>query len=127
MPECLNTSKLAIEFRFHCRQYNNEVSFASYGINYGKEVDLPKPSFVKISGHIYSRLLNAEDDGALKYYVHDASYCSPELRLDHIYMLPIDPVVFEWPLSVASASTSTTTTPHSTPNKKPKIELRTDF
>jgi len=55
------------------------------------------------------------------------NYCSPELRLDHIYMLPIDPVVFEWPLSVASASTSTTTTPHSTPNKKPKIELRTDF
>ena len=124
---CLNTSKLAIEFRFHCRQYNNEVSFASYGINYGKEVDLPKPSFVKISGHIYSRLLNAEDDGTLKYYVHDASYCSPELRLDHIYMLPIDPVVFEWPLAVASASTSAATTPHGTPNKKPKIELRTDF
>ena len=55
------------------------------------------------------------------------NYCSPELRLDHIYMLPIDPVVFEWPLSIASASTSTTTTPQGTSNKKPKIELRTDF
>ena len=55
------------------------------------------------------------------------SYCSAELRLDHIYMLPIDPVVFEWPLTVASASTSATTTPNNTPNKKPKIELRTDF
>ena len=55
------------------------------------------------------------------------TYCSPELRLDHTYMLPIDPVVFEWPLAVASASTSATTTPHGTPNKKPKIELRTDF
>ena len=55
------------------------------------------------------------------------TYCSPELRLDHIYMLPIDPVVFEWPLAVASASTSATTTPNNTPNKKPKIELRTDF
>ena len=55
------------------------------------------------------------------------TYCSPELRLDHIYMLPIDPVVFEWPLAVASASTSATTTPNNNPNKKPKIELRTDF
>ena len=55
------------------------------------------------------------------------TYCSAELRLNHIYMLPIDPVVFEWPLAVASASTSAATTPHSTPNKKPKIELRTDF
>ena len=35
---------------------------------------LPTPSFIKISGHIYSRLLNAEDDGALRYYVHDATY-----------------------------------------------------
>ena len=71
---CLNTSRLATEFRFHCRQFNNEVSFASYGINYGKEEDLPTPSFIKISGHIYSRLLNAEDDGTLRYYVHDATY-----------------------------------------------------
>ena len=71
---CLNMSRLATEFRFHCRQFNNEVSFASYGINYGKEEDLPTPSFIKISGHIYSRLLNAEDDGALIYYVHDATY-----------------------------------------------------
>ena len=37
------------------------------------------------------------------------------------------PVVFEWPLAVASAWTSAATTPHGTPNKKPKIELRTDF
>ena len=71
---CLNMSRLATEFRFHCRQFNNEVSFASYGINYGKEEDLPTPSFIKISGHIYSRLLNAEDDGTLRYYVHDATY-----------------------------------------------------
>ena len=55
------------------------------------------------------------------------TYCSPELCLDHINILPIDPVVFEWPLAVASASTSAATTPHGTPNKKPKIELRTDF
>jgi len=63
-----------MEFRFQCRQYNNEVSFASYGINYGEEANLPTPSFIKISGHIYSRLLNAEDDGTLRYYVHDATY-----------------------------------------------------
>ena len=43
---CLNMSRLATEFRFHCRQFNNEVSFASYGINYGKEEDLPTPSFI---------------------------------------------------------------------------------
>ena len=54
-------------------------------------------------------------------------YCSPELRLDHVYMLPIEPVVFEWPDPVASASTSAATTPSNTPNKKPKIELLVDF
>jgi hypothetical protein len=55
------------------------------------------------------------------------NYCSPELRLDHVYILPIEPVAFEWPESVTSASTSATTTPNNTPNKKPKIELLTDF
>ena len=55
------------------------------------------------------------------------NYCSPELRLDHVYMLPIEPVAFEWPEPVTSASTSATTTPNNTPNKKPKIELHTDF
>ena len=55
------------------------------------------------------------------------SYCSPELRLDHIYMLPIEPVAFVWPETVTSASTSAATTPSNTPNKKPKIELLTDF
>ena len=49
-------------------------SVSPHGINYGKEEDLPTPSFIKISGHIYSRLLNAEDDGTLRYYVHDATY-----------------------------------------------------
>ena len=39
-------------------------------------MDLPTPSFkfVKIGGRIYSRLLNAEDDSTLEYYVHDATY-----------------------------------------------------
>jgi len=55
------------------------------------------------------------------------NYCSPELRLDHVYMLPIEPVAFEWPEPITSASTSATTTPNNTPNKKPKIELLTDF
>ena len=55
------------------------------------------------------------------------NYCSPEFRLDHVYMLPIEPVAFEWPEPVTSASTSATTTPNNTPNKKPKIELLTDF
>ena len=55
------------------------------------------------------------------------NYCSPELRLDHIYMLPIEPVAFVWPEPVTSASTSAATTPSNTPNKKPKIELLTDF
>ena len=59
------------------------------------------------------------------------NYCSPEFRLDHVYMLimmlPIEPVVFEWPDPVTSAATSATTTPSNTPNKKPKIELHTDF
>ena len=58
------------------------------------------------------------------------NYCSAELRLDHVYMLPIEPVAFEWPepiTSATSASTSATTTPNNTPNKKPKIELLTDF
>ena len=55
------------------------------------------------------------------------NYCSPEFRLDHVYMLPIEPVVFEWPDPVASASTSAATTPSNTPNKKPKIELLADF
>ena len=54
-----------------------------------------------------------------------------QLRLDHVYMLPIEPVAFkfEWPESITSASTSVTTTPNNTPNKKPtgKIELLTDF
>ncbi len=56
------------------------------------------------------------------------NYCSPELRLGHVYMLPIEPVVFEWPDPVTSAATSATTTPINlnTPNKKPKIELLTD-
>ncbi len=51
-------------------------------------------------------------------------HCSPALRLDHVCMLPIDPVVFEWPDPVTSASTSAATTPSNTPNKKPKIELK---
>ena len=34
---------------------------------------LPTPSFIKISG-LCSRLLNAEDDGTLRYYVLDATY-----------------------------------------------------
>ena len=36
------------------------------------------------------------------------NYCSPgpELRLDHVYMLPIEPVVFEWPAPVTSAATA---------------------
>ena len=55
------------------------------------------------------------------------NYCSPELRLDHVYMLPIEPAAFEWPEHVTSASTSAATTPSNTPNKKPKIELLTDF
>ena len=55
------------------------------------------------------------------------NYCSPELRLDHVYMLPIEPVAFEWPEPITSASTSAATTPSNTPNKKPKIELLTDF
>ena len=42
-------------------------------------------------------------------------------------MLPIEPVAFEWPELVTSASTSAATTPSNTPNKKPKIELLTDF
>jgi hypothetical protein len=50
-----------------------------------------------------------------------------QLRLDHVYMLPIEPVAFEWPEPVTSASTSATTTPNNTPNKKPKIEILTDF
>jgi len=52
-----------------------------------------------------------------------------QLRLDHVYMLPIEPVAFEWPESITSVSTSVTTTPNNTPNKKPtaKIELLTDF
>jgi hypothetical protein len=53
--------------------------------------------------------------------------CSQELRLDPVYMLPIEAVVFEWPDPVTSASTSAATTPSNTPNKKPKIELLTDF
>ena len=56
-----------------------------------------------------------------------SNYCSPELRLDHVYMLPIEPVAFEWPEPIPSASTSAATTPSNTPNKKPKIELLTDF
>jgi hypothetical protein len=55
------------------------------------------------------------------------NYCSPEFRLDHVYMLPIEPVVFEWPDPVTSAATSATTTPSNTQNEKPKIELLTDF
>ncbi len=48
------------------------------------------------------------------------TYCSPELRYYPLYMLPpIDPVVFEWPLAVAPASTSAATTPHNTPQSKP--------
>ena len=46
---------------------------------------LPTPSFIKISGHICSRLLNAdsEDDGTLRYYVHDATYRrNKKLRLE---------------------------------------------
>jgi hypothetical protein len=52
------------------------------------------------------------------------NYCSPgpELRLDHVYMLPIEPVAFEWPDHVTSASASAATTPSITPNKKPKID-----
>jgi hypothetical protein len=42
-------------------------------------------------------------------------------------MLPIEPVVFEWPDLVASTSTSAATTPSNAPNKKPKIELLVDF
>ncbi len=54
------------------------------------------------------------------------NYCSAELRLDHVYILPIEPVAFEWPEPITSASTSATTT-NNTPNKKPKFELLTDF
>ena len=32
-----------------------------------------------------------------------SNYCSPELRLDHVYMLPIEPAAFEWPEHVTSA------------------------
>ncbi len=32
------------------------------------------------------------------------NYCSQELRLDHVYMLPIEPAVFEWPDPVTSAA-----------------------
>ena len=188
---------------------DRHTGFASYGTNYGKEGDLPTPSFIKISGHIYSssRLLNAEDGLVVglnpivgrgkdtspnidKYSQFESlkrakilkqnldpppvskvtkagnwekltieatqgwtidpfvegqevlivghieptfapNYCSPELRLDHVYMLPIEPVAFEWPEPVTSASTSSsaaTTPPASNPpNKKPKIELLPDF
>ncbi len=56
------------------------------------------------------------------------NYCSPELRLDHVYMLPIEPAAFEWPEPITSA-TSASTSANTTPNKKPpnKIELLTDF
>ena len=43
-----------------------------------------------------------------------SNYCSPELRLDHVYMLPIEPAAFEWPEHVTSASTSAATTPSNT-------------
>jgi hypothetical protein len=52
------------------------------------------------------------------------NYCSPELRLDHVYMLimmlPIEPVVFEWPDPVTSATTSATTTPSNTQTRSPR-------
>jgi hypothetical protein len=44
-----------------------------------------------------------------------------------IMMLPIEPVVFEWPDPVTSTATSAITTPSNTQNEKPKIELLTDF
>ena len=42
---CLDSSGAVIEFRASSRKYNNEVSFGSYGINYGAAKTLPVPSF----------------------------------------------------------------------------------
>jgi len=71
---CLDNSRAAIEFRASSRKYNNEVSFGSYGINYGAAKNLPVPSFLTISGHTYCRVLSGEDDGPLKYYIYDPTY-----------------------------------------------------
>ena len=71
---CLDNTRAAIDFRASSRKYNNEVSFGSYGINYGAAKTLPVPSFLTISGHTYCRVLSGEDDGPLKYYIYDPTY-----------------------------------------------------
>ena len=44
--------------------------------------------------------------GGYLLIIFGPSYCAPELRLDHVYMLPIEPIAFEWPDPVTSAATS---------------------
>ena len=55
---CIGTSTNAKIFRANSRKLNNENSFASWGVKWGQEADEKYPSFLKVSGLTYYRLLN---------------------------------------------------------------------
>ncbi len=59
-------------FRTHSRQYNNLFAFTAMGVS-GDEsfVHQPVPSCVKIHGRTYHRVLPAEMQSPVHWYVHD--------------------------------------------------------
>ena len=60
-----------IQFRQRLRALNSCLSFSSIGVKYGEFEQRPRPSSIRVSGKIYSRILHAQAEGPLRYYVHD--------------------------------------------------------
>ncbi len=65
-------------FRTHSRQYNNLLTFTALGVS-GDEgfAHQPVPSCVKIHGRTYHRVLPAEMQGPVHWYVHDPEELKP--------------------------------------------------
>ena len=61
-------------FRRHLRALNTCLSFSSIGVKYGQFEHLGHPSCIRVSGKLYHRMLHAEADGPLRYYVHDPMF-----------------------------------------------------
>ena len=76
-------------FRQHLRALNTCLSFSSIGVKYGQFEHLGHPSCIRVSGKVYHRMLHAEADGPLRYYVHDPMF---EGRSDVVHPTTLESV-----------------------------------